>query len=231
VELMSERPMWASIMLLCLIFLSRLALPNTVQQNGKLTVSSQPGGTATIQINGTSSVDIEVLARLTNPSQGFDGPQINPTPSPASASVRSTTLPLENYLASPRFSKVFMKAGIEEISAIREWGSALLNAVQNGYPVTDAVVEGLQSQATTYLSLASVAASTDSDHQAYQLLSNEFDNMQRLSNKIVAARDNVNYVAPNAIKNDRLYQQVLDCGRSLASMTSHGQFQDDGSCQ
>jgi uncharacterized protein YigA (DUF484 family) len=83
----------------------------------------------------------------------------------------------------------------------------------------------------TYLSLASVAASTDSDHQALQLLSNQFDNMQRLSDKIVTARENMNYVAPNALKNDPLYQQVLDCGRSLASMTSHGQFQDDGSCQ
>jgi hypothetical protein len=116
------------------------------------------------------------------------------------------------------------------MSVIREWRSTLLNAVQNGYPVTDTVVAGFQGQAATNLRLASVAASTDSDQQAFQLLSNEFDNMQKLSNKIVAARENMNYVAPNALKNDPLYQQILNCARSLASMASSNQFQDDGSC-
>jgi hypothetical protein len=228
---MSERPMIARVILLCLLFLPRLALPETVQQNGKLTVSGQPGEAAITQMNGRSYADIEVLARLTNASLSFNGPQITLTPAPASASVRSTTLPSESHPASPRFSKVFLKAGIEELAVIREWRSALLNAVQDGYPVTDALIAGFQSQATTYLSLASVAASTDSDHQAFQLLSNEFDNMQRLSNKIVAARENMNYIAPNSLKNDPLYQQVLDCAGSLASMASAGQFQDDGSCQ
>jgi hypothetical protein len=223
--------MRSSVILLCLMFLSCLALPQTLQQSGKLTVSGQHGEAAITQINGRSYVDIEVLARLTNASLSFNGPQITLTPALASASVRSIAVPSEGHPASPGFSKVFMKAGIEEMAVIREWRSALLNAVQNGYPVTDAVVAGFQSQATTNLSLASVAASTDSDHQAFQLLSNEFDNMQRLSNKIVAARENMSYVAPNALKNDPLYQQVLDCARSLASMASNGQFQDDGSCQ
>ncbi len=218
-------------MLLCLFFLSCFALPRTVQQNGKLTGSSQPGEAATSQIDGRSYVDIEVLARLTNPSLGFNRPQITLTPAPASASGRSTTLPPESHPASSRFSKVFMKAAIEEMSATREWRNALLNALQNGYPVTDALVAGFQSQATTYLSLASITASTNSDHEALQLLSNEFDNMQRLSNKTIVAHENMSYRAPNALKNDPLYQQVLDCGSSLASMASHGQFQDDGSCQ
>jgi len=212
------------------MFLSCLALPQAVQQGGKLTVSGQPGEAAITQINGRSYVDIEVLARLTNASLSFNGPQITLTPAPASTSVMSTAVTSATHPANPGFSKVFMKAGIEEMAVIREWRSALLNAVQNGYPVTDAVVAGFQSQATTYLSLASVAASTDSDHQAFQLLNNEFDNMQRLSNKIVAARENMNYVPPNSLKNDPLYQQVLDCARSLASMASAGQFQDDGSC-
>ena len=228
---MSERPMRVTVILLCLIFLSRLALPRTAQQNGKLTASGQPGETVTTQIIGRSYPDIEVLARLTNASLSFNGQQITLTPAPASASVRFTTLPPESHPASPRFSSVFMKAGIEEMEVIREWRSALLNAVQNGYPVTDALVAGFQSQATTYLSLASVAASTDSDNEAFLLLSNEFDNMQRLSNKIVAAHEDRSYVAPNGLNHDPLYKQVLDCASSLASMVSSGKFQDDGSCQ
>ncbi len=227
---MSQRSVRAAIVLICLLFLSRLALPHTLQQNGRFSVSSHEEPTIA-QIKGGSYGGIEVLARLTNPSLRFNGPRITLTPSLASASVGSATPALERHPASPQFSKVFMKAGIEEMAAIRDWRSALLKAARNGYPVTEKLVAGFQSRAITYLSLASVAASTDSDAQAFQLLSNQFDNMQRLSDKIVTARENMNYVAPHALRNDPLYQQVLDCGRSLASMTSHGQFQDDGSCQ
>jgi hypothetical protein len=78
--------------------------------------------------------------------------------------------------------------------------------------------------------LTSVAASTDSDRNAYQLLSNVLDNMQKLSNKLLAARKNMNYVSPDALKDDPFNQQILICTRSLASMAASGQFQDDGSC-
>ncbi len=69
-----------------------------------------------------------------------------------------------------------------------------------------------------------------SDHNAFQLLSNEFDNMQKLSNKVLAARKNMNYISADALKDDSLNQQILNCARSLAAMASSGQFQDDGSC-
>jgi hypothetical protein len=225
---MSRRLARASLILSGFLAVSCLASPQPVQQNGKLTISGQPGDAAVTQINGRSYIDIEALARLTNGTLHFNGTQITLT-LPGSAAVTPATTP-SSQPANSGFSKEFMKAGIEEMSVIREWRSTLLNAVQNGYPVTDAVVAGFQGQAATNLRLASVAASTDSDQQAFQLLSNEFDSMQKLSNKIVAARENMNYVAPNALKNDPLYQQILTCARSLASMASTGQFQDDGSC-
>jgi hypothetical protein len=226
---MSEKPIRALLSLLGCFAVSALASPQSGQENGKLTVRGRPGEAAVVQLNGRSYVEIEALARLTNGSLAFNGSQITLT-LPTSAAAPPATAPLTGQPANPGFSKDFMKAGIEEMSVIREWRSALLSAVQNGYPVTDALVAGFQGQATTNLNLASVAASTDSDHQAFQLLSNEFDNMRRLSNKILAARENMNYIAPNALKNDPLYQQILDCARALASMASAGQFQDDGSC-
>jgi len=226
---MSRQVTRGSLILSAFLAVACLASPQTVQQNGKLTISGQPGDAAVTQINGRSYVDIEALARLTNGTLHFNGPQILLT-LPASAAVTPATTPSSSQPADPGFSKEFLKAGIEEMSVIREWRSTLLNAVQNGYPVTDTVVAGFQGQAATNLRLASVAASTDSDQQAFQLLSNEFDNMQKLSNKIVASRENMNYIAPNALKNDPLYQQILNCARSLGSMASSGQFQDDGSC-
>jgi len=54
--------------------------------------------------------------------------------------------------------------------------------------------------------------------------------MQRLSSKVLAARKNMNYLAPDALKGDPLDAQILNCARSLAAMAASGQFQEDGSC-
>jgi hypothetical protein len=54
--------------------------------------------------------------------------------------------------------------------------------------------------------------------------------MQKLSNKILAARKNMNYIPTDALKDDPLDQKILNCARSLASMAASGQFLDDGSC-
>jgi BioD-like phosphotransacetylase family protein len=78
--------------------------------------------------------------------------------------------------------------------------------------------------------MASVAASTDSDRSAVQLLSNEFDNMKALSVKLLAERESAHHVSPEDLRNDPLNQSILTCARSLASMVVGGQFVDDGSC-
>jgi len=128
------------------------------------------------------------------------------------------------------FSKDFMKAGIEVGSTIREWRTALSSAVQNGYAVTDDFVAGYRDRTATNMRLASVAVTSDSDRSALQLLNNLSDNMQKLSNKILAARQNMTYMSPDKLRDDPLNQQILTCARSLASMAASGQFQDDGSC-
>ncbi len=55
--------------------------------------------------------------------------------------------------------------------------------------------------------------------------------MKTLSNNYVAARQSLNYIAPNALANDPLNQKIIDCGHSLAAMAANGQFVDDGSCR
>jgi hypothetical protein len=78
--------------------------------------------------------------------------------------------------------------------------------------------------------MASVAASTDSDRKAHQLLSNEFDNMKKLSDRFVDANTARNYTSLDALESDPLDQKILNCARSLAAMAASGQFVDDGSC-
>jgi hypothetical protein len=219
----------AGLTLAALLAVPVLGLSQAVQQKGALIVSGQPGQTPVLQIDGRSYVDIEALARLASGSLSFKGNQVTLT-LPSSAAVAPTTAAPTSQPASSGFSKDFMKAGIEAGSTIREWRTALSSAVQNGYPVTDDFVARYQSQSVTSLRLASVAVSTDSDRGAYQMLSSVFDNMQKLSNKILAARQNMSYISADALRDDPLNQQILSCARSLASMVASGQFQDDGSC-
>jgi hypothetical protein len=215
--------------LLGLAATSALTLSQTTQQTGTLVVSGQSGQAAVVQVGGRSYVDIEALARLTNGSLSFKGSQTTLTlPAPGANSTASTPPPGD--ASNSAFSKDFLNAGIETMTVIREWRSAMVNAVQNGYPVTDQAVAGYRAQSTKNLRFAFVAVSSDSDRSAYQLLSNELDNMRKLSAKLLAAHQDMQNITPDALDNDPLNQQILSCARSLVSMASSGQFQDDGSC-
>jgi hypothetical protein len=196
------------------------------QQNGALIVSGHPGQVPVTQINGRPYVAVDALARLMNGSLGYQGSQITLT-LPATSAERTPA----GQSASPALSRDFLKAGIETMSDIREWRSALLIAVENGYKVTDVWLDRYQGQAAKNLRLASVAATTNSDRNALQLLSKELDHMQELSNKILTARKNLNYISPDALKKDPLDQKILKCARLLAAMAASGEFQDDGSCR
>jgi hypothetical protein len=187
--------------LITLLGVPALVLSQAGQQNGTLLVSGHPGQVPVLQISGRSYVDIEALARLANGSLKFTGNQITLT-LPDSAGDSPATAPAETQTANPGFSKEFMKAGIEEMTVIREWRSTLMNAVQNGFPLTDEIVNRFRGQALASDALTSAAASTDSDQNAYQLVRKVLDKTQKLSDKVVAARKNLNYISGDTLKND-----------------------------
>ena len=191
------------------------------QARETLIISGHSGQAPVIRINGGSYVAVDALARLLSGSLAYKGDQVVLTV-PAGGAVLSGS--------QSAFSKEFLKAGMETTSDIREWRSALLNAVENGYPITDAWMGGYRAQAARNLSLASVAATTHSDRNALQLLNKEFDHMQELGNKFLAARKNLNFIARDSMTKDPLDQKILKCARFFASMAESGEFQDDGSC-
>jgi len=203
------------------------------QAKQTLVVSGQPGEVALVQIEGRSYVDVEALARQANGSLSFRGNQTVltlptcPTSAAAAASAPTPDAPPP----APGFSKNFLRAGIEEMSVIREWRSAVVNAIQRGLPVTDDWVAGLRGNAMQNLRLASVAANTDDDRSAFQLLTNEFNFMKQLSDQLVAAGKSMSYISPDDLSNNPLNQKIVTCGRSLGAMAANGQFSDDGSCQ
>jgi hypothetical protein len=215
--------------LMGLVAIPGLVLAQAAQENRTLVVNGQLGQAPVIQVQGKSYVEVEALARVTNGSLSFRGSQITLT-LPASSATAPTPLPTSSDPVSTLLSKDFSKAGIEALAVIREWRTALVNAVRDGMPVTEDSDAGYRAQAAKDLRLASVEVSTDSDRNAYQLLSNEVTSMQKFSNEITTAHDNLQNISPDALKEDPLEQQTLNCGRSLASALASGQFQDDGSC-
>jgi hypothetical protein len=227
-----------------LVMVTFLALPVVVSaQNGAppqtLIINGQQSAASIIQVKGRLYVDLEALARAAGGSVSYAGNQValsipgSGTSSNADASsgtAPSAPAPSSAPTADAGFSKGFLNSGIEAAATLREWHAALASAIQNGYPIVAGSFGSYRAQAQTNLRLASVAATTDSDRNAYQLLNNEFQNMAKLSDRYVDRRANMTYISPDSLQNDGLNQRFIACGRSLSAMAGSGQFNDDGSC-
>lgn len=208
-----------SLLFLCLFF---LLLVHAAQQSRTFTVAGHYGEIPVAEMDGRSYVQIEALAQLANGSLSSRGNQIVLTLSPSNASTSTTV--------ARGFTREFLRAGIEQMSVIREWRSALISAVQRGYPITGEWMTTFTERAQHNLRLVSLAASTESDRNAFQLLTNEFNNMKQLSDRFVDANNSRTYTRTDAVENDPLDQRILNCGHALAAMAASGQFADDGSC-
>jgi hypothetical protein len=232
---MRRRESLACLLSTLFLVVPEIGLSQNVNQSRTLIINGQSTGVPVIQVNGRSYVDLEALANAVNGSLSSAGTQIAfsvplasaaGVPTAPAAMAASSAAPPSN----PGFSKGFLNAGIEAAATLREWHTALASAIQNGYPVTAGVITPYRAQATINLRLVSTAVSTDSDRNAYQLLSNEFQNMVKLTDKYVAARANMNYISPDALQNDDLNRRFVACGHSLGAMAASGQYVDDGSC-
>lgn len=222
-----------SLMLLWLLFESGVTLAQVAPQSRTLLINGQSGQAAVIQLDGRSYVDLEALAQITNGSLQFKANRIVLT-LPLSAVNPPVAEPPASPVDASALSRDFMKAGIEEIALMREWASPLAYAIQNGYAVTEQWVSSYREQAANGLRLASVAAATEADRNALQLLNNEFEALRQWSEKLVKARnsmDTAKYaMSASALRDEPLSQKIITCGRFLASMLGSSSFQDDPSC-
>lgn len=197
-----------------------------------LVVSGHSENIPMTQMNGRTYVDLESLARALNGSLTFNNGQTvlslsGTDPNGTGATRAPTTATQATNLG---FSKEFLRAGIEEMSTIREWHSALRSAIENQYALSQEWLSRYQAQAATNLRLAQAAAATDADHSAASLITNEYRKMEQLTNKYIAKRQTLNYISPDALQNDPLDQSIVACGKSLGAMAANGQFTDDGTC-
>lgn len=215
-----------------LLLLVLMAPAHTQQRAETFSIEAHPGEAKTMQSQGRVFVDVEDLARITNGSLRFEGNRIILVlPSDTSSSAG-------NEAAKTGFSRPFMKAAIEAMASIREWGGVLMVTVQHGYPVENTMagntIVAHQGHASDNVALTSAAASTDSDYRGLELLQNEFKHVQAWSDKFVEARQSMSAanltVSEGALKNDEEAQKIIRCGQFLAQMFASGTFQDDVAC-
>jgi len=219
----------SSMMLVAILLLPLLVL--VAQETSTLLIEGQQGQARVIQVQGKNYVEVEGLARITGGSLRFAGNQLTLT-LPSSGNIVPQT---EQSASAPQgavgFSRPFLTAGIESMREILEWHAALKTGIERGYPLSDVWFGNFRRQIQSSLKQAEAAASTDMDHRALPLLTNEFNTMDALTDKylkIVVSRD---YLAPDSLNSDPLDQKLLTCWQSLKSTASSNQFVDDGSCQ
>jgi hypothetical protein len=193
-------------------------------------VVSGGGSVPIVQLNGRNYVEVEAFARAANGSLSFSGNQEILTLSAAgnAAAPEPTT---SSSAPDNRFSPSFLRAGIEAMSALREWHSALASAIENGYPITQAGLSRYEGQATADVRLAQVAVKTNADQEGAQLIDKAHRKMKELSDKYLSMRVKMNYVATDALQNDPENQNLVACGKALAAMAASDQYSNEASCQ
>ena len=222
-----------------LVFILAAALSLAAADRHMLIVNGQFTDVPVIFVKSEPYVELKALANTLNGSVSSSGPKValslpanspNCASSPTAAQSASEPAPVQPVAHAPSFSREFLNAGIEEMSSLREWHTALQTAIQNGIPLSEGLLQPYRMQATKNLRLTSVAATSPADRDGYDLLNNVHGNMQKLSDKYVGMRANLSYIAPDALQNDELNQRIVTCGRFLGAMAASGQFSDDGSC-
>ena len=198
-----------------------------------LIVNGKTVGTI-VQMGGHAYIDVETVAQFTNGSVSiepkrvvltFPGTGINASPSSAAAPVAA---------ANPTgLSKNFASLAIAELAEMREWRGAVGAILTFGLPATGSWPKDYHDHAEANLAQVEVAATTPADHEAMQLLQNEFSNVARWANDVVTTRQSLNAtntVRPDTMQSDPALAKISNCNRFLNSMLVSGSFTDDASC-
>jgi hypothetical protein len=198
--------------------------------NKTLVVNGKTASAGVRQINGRLYIDLETLAQATNAVFTVEPRRVVLTIPPADAGAVATDDSAQN---SQRLSRDFASAAISALANMREWRVAVRAMILYGLAVSDTWVQAYHNQSLDGIRQTGVAASTDADKNALQLLQNEADAMTAWANQVDSARQELNgarTVDPNTLQNDPTLAKIQKCSQFLNSMILSGTFNDDLSC-
>jgi hypothetical protein len=182
------------------------------------------------QIGGHSYVDVETLAQITGGSVTIEANRIllNIAASGSEASANAPAAPPTQGL-----SRGFSSAAIAELAEMREWRGAVGTILTYNVPVVGTWPQDYRDHVNANILQVGLAATTAADQEAYQLLQNEFRNLEQWAGDVVSNRtamNATNTVTPNVLQNDQMLAKITDCGRFLNSMLVSGAYADNANC-
>ena len=194
-----------------------------------LVINGRRGEATMYVIDGKAFVAVETIARIGHAEVTFQGDEIVVTfpPAPSSSSDAHSA-------AASSMTPDFMREAIRCLSSLKEWQTVLARAIQRGVPGDGSRLVVFHDRAAEGLRLATVAASTSSDQNALQLLSNNFAQVDNWTRKLVQERKSMssgNYsLTPDALDNDSEYQRLANCSNAVGSILSSGRYEDSSDC-
>jgi hypothetical protein len=235
---------------------------STPTKNKILVVNGKNAGPVVRQIDGRSYVDIETLAQVTNgavtierhrivvtiPASGsgstaIAAPAIAAPVSAAPANSAPDDAGADDAIAAPAsaapaqppqgLTRDFASAGIAALAEMREMRGAVRAMITYGLAVSDTWAQDDQGRVMTAIRQAEVAATSEDDLHALQLLENEADKLVSWEDSVFASRRALNgatTVDPNALQNDPALAKIRSCGQFLNAMLVSGAFADNPSC-
>jgi hypothetical protein len=225
-KLLRFRP---AIALLLFLILVAATFAQNEPEKKILVVNGRTADGMVVQIDGHSYIDVDTLARIMNAAVSFEPGRVILTV-PAAETVAKTER------TAHEFSKDFAMAGISQLAEMREWKSAIASAIRSGVAAGNWLGPWLHDhrfRAEGSLSQTSLAAKTESDHKALQLLKNEFTNLGEWDNNTQATIHSLNAeqtINPAVAQNDPLLAKISECGNFLDAMLVAGEFADSPSC-
>jgi hypothetical protein len=219
--------LFGSVLLFAGILLAQNAPDRALIVNGK-------SAGMVVQVGGHAYVDVETVAQFTNGSVTLEASRVVLTfPESGTTAAPSTGLAPLPPAPPPGLSRNFASLAIAELAEMREWRGALGAILTYGVPVVGSWPQDYHDRVETNLSQVGLAASTAADQDAMQLLQNEFSNLSRWANDVVATRQSMNAtntVRPDTLQTDQALAKISNCTRFLNSMLVSGTFADDPSC-
>jgi len=215
------------------LIIPAIALGQNQPRRESLSVQGHSGQATVIRSQGRIYVDVQDLAAITNGSVTFDPGGVGLTLPNCEASERADV-----DADKAGFSRPFMRAAIEAMGSIREWGGILQATVQAHYPagtaMTGNTIVAYQERATESVALAAAAASTNSDYRGLELLKNEFNNLKAWTDRFLTGRKSMTAqymtLTDAPLQDDDQAQKMIRCGQFLSQMFAGRSFQDDPAC-
>ena len=103
---------------------------------------------------------------------------------PVAATVPAAAAPVQ---PPPGISRPFATAAVAELADMREWRGAISAMITHGLAISDGWAQGYNDQVQAGLAKAEVAARTDDDREALELLRNEAGKLASWWNTVLGA--------------------------------------------